>query len=92
MVAGRVLLPQIAWFRDVRSGLSDVNGAEATGLARLLGMGDLTVVTVPSVEQEAARIGPGPGREECPGDLRRAWRRLSMLLLRNGQVWDGWNA
>ena len=35
---------------------------DALLLARLLRMDDLTAVTVPSVEQEAARIWSGPGR------------------------------
>lgn len=64
---------------------------DALLLARLLRMDDLTVVTVPSVDQEAA---PDlvRAREDCRGDLMRARHRLSKLLLRHGLVWDGTNA
>lgn len=64
---------------------------DALLLARLLRMDDLTVVTVPSVEQEAAR-DLVRAREDCRGDLMRARHRLSKLLLRHGLVWDGGNA
>jgi len=64
---------------------------DALLLARLLRMDDLTVVTVPSVEQEAAR-DLVRAREDCRGDLMRARHRLSKLLLRHGLVWDGKNA
>jgi len=60
-------------------------------LARLLRMDDLTAVTVPSVEQEAAR-DLVRAREDCRSDLMRARHRLSKLLLRHGLVWDGTNA
>ncbi|HEY5850332.1 MAG TPA: IS110 family transposase, partial [Lysobacter sp.] len=64
---------------------------DAVLLARLLRMDDLTVVTVPSIEQEAAR-DLVRAREDCRGDLMRARHRLSKLLLRHGEVWDGTNA
>ena len=64
---------------------------DALLLARLLRMDDLTSVTVPSVEQEAAR-DLVRAREDCRGDLMRARHRLSKLLLRHGLVWDGKNA
>ena len=67
------------------------DGRDALLLARLLRMDDLTVVTVPSVEQEAAR-DLVRAREDCRGDLMRARHRLSKLLLRYGLVWDGKNA
>ena len=57
-------------------------------MARLLRLGEVTAVTVPSVEQEAAR-DLGRAREDAPGDLMRARHRLSKLLLRNGIVYDG---
>ena len=60
---------------------------DALLLARLLRMDDLTAVTVPSVEQEAAR-DLVRAREDCRGDLMRARHRLSKLLLRHGLVWD----
>ena len=60
---------------------------DALLLARLLRMDDLTVVTVPSVELEAAR-DLVRAREDCRGDLMRARHRLSKLLLRHGLVWD----
>lgn len=41
----------------VRSGAKD-----AVHLARVLRLGKVTAVTVPSVEQEAARDGPSPGK------------------------------
>jgi len=64
---------------------------DALLLARLLRMDDLTAVTVPSIEQEAAR-DLVRAREDCRGDLMRARHRLSKLLLRHGLVWDGKNA
>jgi transposase len=67
------------------------DGRDALLLARLLRMDDLTVVRVPSVEQEAAR-DLVRAREDCRGDLTRARHRLSKLLLRHGLVWDGTNA
>ena len=60
---------------------------DALLLARLLRMDDLTAVTVPSVELEAAR-DLVRAREDCRGDLMRARHRLSKLLLRHGLVWD----
>ena len=64
------------------------DGRDALLLARLLRMDDLTAVTVPSVEQEAAR-DLVRAREDCRSDLMRARHRLSKLLLRHGLVWDG---
>ena len=61
---------------------------DALLLARLLRMDDLTAVTVPSIEQEAAR-DLVRAREDCRGDLMRARHRLSKLLLRHGYLWDG---
>ena len=60
---------------------------DAMLLARLLRMDDLTAVTVPSPEQEAAR-DLVRAREDCRTDLMRARHRLSKLLLRHGEVWD----
>ena len=61
---------------------------DALQLARLLRMDELTAVTVPSVEQEAAR-DLVRAREDCRGDLMRARHRLSKLLLRHGIVYAG---
>ncbi len=61
---------------------------DAVHLARLLRLGEVTAVTVPSVEQEAAR-DLVRAREDCRGDLMRARHRLSKLLLRQGIVYDG---
>jgi transposase len=61
---------------------------DAIRLARLLRMGELVAVRVPTVEQEAAR-DLVRAREDARGDLMRARHRLSKLLLRHGLVWDG---
>ena len=60
---------------------------DALLLARLLRMDDLSPVTVPSIEQEAAR-DLVRAREDCRTDVMRARHRLSKLLLRHGLVWD----
>jgi hypothetical protein len=64
---------------------------DAVYLARLLRIGELTPVAVPSVAQEAAR-DLVRAREDCRGDLMRARHRLSKLLLRHGIVYSGGNA
>jgi transposase len=62
---------------------------DALHLARLLHLGEITAVTVPSVEQEAAR-DLVRAREDVRGDLMSARHRLSKLLLRQGIVYyDG---
>jgi len=67
---------------------------DALHLARLLRLGEVTPVAVPSVEQEAAR-DLVRAREDCRGDLMRARHRLSKLLSRHdivysgGQAWTG---
>jgi transposase len=67
---------------------------DAGHLARLLRLGELPAVTVPSVDQEAAR-DLVRAREDCRGDLMRARHRVSKLLLRqgivysDGQAWTG---
>ncbi|HEX5090458.1 MAG TPA: IS110 family transposase [Nocardioides sp.] len=62
---------------------------DALHLARLLRMGEITSVVVPTVAQEAAR-DLVRAREDCRGDLMRARHRLSKLLLRHGIVYyDG---
>lgn len=61
---------------------------DALHLARLLRLGEVVEVTVPSVEQEAAR-DLVRAREDARGDLMRCRHRLSKLLLRQGIVYLG---
>jgi transposase len=61
---------------------------DARHLARLLRVGEIVEVTVPSVEQEAAR-DLVRAREDCRQDLMSARHRLSKLLLRQGIVYYG---
>jgi transposase len=62
-------------------------------IARLVRLGELPVVVIPSEGQEAAR-DLVRAREDVRGDLMRARHRLSKLLLRQGFVFDGtaWTA
>jgi transposase len=64
---------------------------DALHLARLLRLGEITPVAVPSLEQEAAR-DLVRAREDCRGDLMRARHRLSKLLLRQGIIYSGGRA
>ncbi len=61
---------------------------DAVHLARLLRLDEVVSVSVPSVDQEAAR-DLVRAREDCRGDLMRARHRLSKLLLRQGLVYSG---
>jgi len=61
---------------------------DALHLARLLRLGEITPVAVPTVAQEAAR-DLVRAREDCRADLMRARHRLSKLLLRHGIVYSG---
>ena len=67
---------------------------DAVHLARLLRLDEITPVSVPTPDQEAAR-DLVRAREDCRGDLMRARHRLSKLLLRHGivyfdgQAWTG---
>src|SRR3954469_19529083 len=61
---------------------------DARHLARLLHLGEIVAVTVPSAEQEAAR-DLVRAREDVRGDLMSARHRLSKLLLRHGLVYSG---
>jgi transposase len=54
-------------------------------------LGQIVAVTVPSVEQEAAR-DLVRAREDVRGDLMSARHRVSKLLLRQGLVYYGGNA
>ena len=60
---------------------------DARHLARLLHLGEIVAVTVPSVEQEAAR-DLVRAREDVRGELMAARHRLSKLLLRQGIVYS----
>lgn len=56
-------------------------------IARLVRLGELPVVVIPSEGQEAAR-DLVRAREDVRGDLMRSRHRLSKLLLRQGIVYD----
>jgi transposase len=60
---------------------------DAAHLARLLHLGVITVVTIPTANQEAAR-DLVRAREDCRGDLMTARHRVSKLLLRQGIVYS----
>ena len=64
---------------------------DAAHLARLLHLGQIVEVSVPSVEQEAAR-DLVRAREDCRGDLMTVRHRVSKLLLRQGIVYSGGQA
>ena len=54
----------------------------------MLKLDEIVEVTVPSLEQEAAR-DLVRAREDVRGDLMRARHRVSKLLLRHGILWTG---
>ena len=64
---------------------------DALLLARLLRLGEIVEVAVPSLAQEAAR-DLVRAREDVRGDLMRARHRTSKLLLRQGIVYAGGTA
>lgn len=64
---------------------------DARHLARLLHLGEIVEVAIPSVEQEAAR-DLVRAREDVRGDLMSARHRLSKLLLRQGIIYCGGRA
>jgi transposase len=64
---------------------------DALHLARLLKLGEVTGVRVPSADQEAAR-DLVRSREDVRGDLMRSRHRISKLLLRQGIVYSGGQA
>jgi transposase len=64
---------------------------DAAHLARLLHLGQITVVTIPSASQEAAR-DLVRARDDGRGDLMAARHRVSKLLLRQGIVYSGGKA
>ena len=61
---------------------------DAEWIARLVRLGELPEVVIPSQGQEAAR-DLVRAREDVRGDLMRARHRLSKLLLRQGIVYEG---
>jgi len=61
---------------------------DAAHLARLLHLGQIVAVTIPSADQEAAR-DLVRAREDCRGDLMSARHRVSKLLLRQGIIYSG---
>lgn len=66
---------------------------DARHLARLLHLGDVASVAIPTVAQEAAR-DLVRAREDCRGDQMSTRHRLSKLLLRQGIVYcdgEAWN-
>jgi len=64
---------------------------DAAHLARLLYLGQIVEVRVPTVTQETAR-DLVRAREDCRGDLMTPRHRVSKLLLRQGTVYSGGNA
>lgn len=64
---------------------------DARHLARLLHLGEIVAITVPTGEQEAAR-DLVRARDDVRGDLMSARHRLSKLLLRQGIVYYGGKA
>jgi transposase len=64
---------------------------DAAHLMRLLRVGEITAVTVPEREVEAAR-DLVRAREDARADLMRVRHRLSKLLLRRGRVYSGGQA
>lgn len=61
---------------------------DASKLARLFRAGELTTITVPSVEQEAVR-DLVRAREDVRKDLTAARHRLGKFLIRHGRVFHG---
>ncbi|MCV6987763.1 IS110 family transposase [Mycobacterium timonense] len=64
---------------------------DAAHLARLLHLGQIVEVAIPTVEQEAAR-DVVRAREDCRRDLLAARQRVSKLLLRQGIIYSGGQA
>ena len=64
---------------------------DALHLAKLVHLGEIVAVTVPGVEQEAAR-DLVRARDDVRGDLMSARHRVSKLLLRQGIVYSGGKA
>lgn len=64
---------------------------DAAHLTRLLRLGEITAVTIPERDVEAAR-DLVRAREDARADLMRVRHRLSKLLLRQGRVYSGGQA
>jgi transposase len=69
----------------------ETDAKDAIHLAKLLRLDEIISVSIPSIDQEAAR-DLVRAREDCRGDLMRARHRLSKLLLRHGIVYYGGTA
>jgi transposase len=63
---------------------------DAEHLARLLRMGEISAVRVPSIEQETAR-DLVRAHQDARSELMAARHRLSKLMLRHGLLYDGAN-
>ena len=61
---------------------------DAIGLARLLAAGELTLVTIPSIEREQLR-DLVRCREDIRADLMRARNRIGKFVLRREIYWEG---
>lgn len=64
---------------------------DAVHLAKLLRLDDITAVTVPTIDQEAAR-DLVRAREDCRRNLMAVRHQLSKMLLRHGIVYSGGGA
>ena len=77
----------VARARARSSASSEKTNATASGIARLVRLGELPIVVIPSEGQEAAR-DLVRAREDVRADLMRSRHRLSILLLRQGIVYE----
>jgi hypothetical protein len=96
--AGQAHRPVAGYFKDRlvhklrRRAKTDAK--DAVHLTRLLRLGEVTPVAVPTLEQESAR-DLVRARQDARGELMRARHRLSKLLLRHrilysgGRAWTG---
>jgi transposase len=93
-LAGRATRCVVAAPSKIRRAPGDrvkTDARDAGLLARLLMVGDIVPVAVPSPAAEAAR-DLVRAREDCRGDLMSARHRLGKLLLRQGIVYSGGSA
>ena len=63
------------------------DASDAVHVAGLLHLDEYTSVSVPTVGAEAAR-DLVRAREQCRGDLMRAWHGISKMLLRHGLIYS----
>lgn len=93
-LAGRGTRCEVAAPSKIRRAPGDrvkTDARDAELLARLLMVGDIVSVVIPTETAEAAR-DLVRAREDCRRDLMSARHRLSKLLLRHGIVWSGGQA